>query len=108
MDCRQQIVDMMAEVADDVMKVFDFGAAKHPDSGDTPNFLTPSGSKCSLEVRGSGVLRHAARTFMHPERLDAESHLPELLHLMSSACILYIRWKRNITHPGDEHADKEK
>ena len=99
--CKQKIVDMMIEVASDTLKVFEFGAAKHPDSGDTPNFLTPKGSKCSLFERGSGVLRHGARTFMHPEVPDAESNLPELLHLMASCAILYIRHKRNIIHPED-------
>lgn len=101
-DCRQQIVDMMCEVVLDTMQVFDFGAKKHPDSGETPNFLTPEGNKCSLHERGSSVLRHAARTFMHPEMKDEESDLPELLHLLASASILYIRQKRNIVHPDDE------
>jgi len=98
---RQKIVNMLAEVMKDVMQVFDFGARKHPDSGDTPNFLEKNGNKCSLHERGSSVLRHAARTFEHPERLDEESNLSELLHLLSSASILYIRHKRNITHPID-------
>jgi len=92
---------MLEEVKQDTMKVFDFGAQKHPDSGDTPNFLTPEGNKCSKFVRGSGVLRHGARTFMHPEAVDEESNLPELLHLISSAAILYIRQKRNIVSPED-------
>lgn len=97
----QKIQDMLCEVARDVMKVFEFGANKHPDSGDTPNFLTPSGNKCSLQERGSGVLRHAARTFMNPGKLDDESGLSEYLHLLSSVSILYIRHKRKITHPLD-------
>jgi len=100
--CRDQIVFMLGEVLKDTMQVFDFGATKHPDSGDTPNFLTPKGSKCSLKERGSGVLRHGARTFMHPEAIDEESNLPELLHLLASASILYIRHKRNIQHPLDK------
>jgi hypothetical protein len=101
---RQKILDVVAEAAEDVMQVFDFGAAKHPDSGDTPNFLTPNGNKCSLKDRGSSILRHAARTFMDPGMLDEESNLPELLHLMSSIIILYIRHKRNIIHPKDEES----
>jgi len=92
---------MLEEVLKDTMQVFDFGATKHPDSGDMPNFLTPDGSKCSLKERGSGVLRHGARTFMQPEVLDSESNLPELLHLIASASTLYIRHKRNIQHPED-------
>ena len=100
-DCRQQIVDMLNEVVTDTMQVFDFGAQKHPDSGDTPNFLTPQGNKCSLQERGSSVLRHAARTFMHPEAIDEESGLPEYLHLMASVCIMYIRYKRKINHHAD-------
>lgn len=100
-ECRSQIIEMMCEVVNDTMQVFDFGAEKHPDSGDTPNFLTPNGSKCSKFERGSGILRHGARTFMHLEALDEESGLPEILHLISSACILYIREKRNIVHPDD-------
>lgn len=103
--CREQIIDMLMEVVLDVMQVFDFGAKKHPDSGDTPNFLTPEGNKCSLHVRGSSVLRHAARTFMDPKKLDDESGLNELLHLMSSVSILYIRQKRNIVHPDDQPRD---
>jgi hypothetical protein len=100
--CRQKIIHMLAEVMQDTLKVFDFGAAKHPDSGDTPNFLMKDGNRCSLKDRGSSVLRHAARTFEHPEALDEESNLPELLHLLSSASILYIRHKRNIIHTTDE------
>lgn len=99
--CRQQILEMLIEVLNDTMQVFDFGAQKHPDSGDTPNFLTPEGSKCSLHDRGSSILRHAARTFMSPDMKDKESGLPELLHLLSSVAVIYIRHKRNITHPGD-------
>ena len=101
MTCRDKILKMLEEVAADVMQVFDFGAQKHPDSGDEPNFLTPAGNKCSLKERGSGVLRHGARTFMNPGAIDEESNLPELLHLMSSVAILYIRHKRNIVHPDD-------
>lgn len=99
--CRQQIVDMLEEVALDTMQVFDFGAQKHPDSGDIPNFLIPEGNKCSLHERGSSVLRHAARTFMSPDMKDDESNLSELLHLITSASIIYIRHKRNINHPVD-------
>ena len=102
-ECRQQIIDMLEEIKTDVLQAFDFGAQKHPDSGTTPNFLTLEGNKCSLHERGSSVLRHAARTFMHPEAIDAESQLPELLHLMASCVILYIRQKRNIIHPEDAH-----
>ncbi len=99
--CRQKIVEMMCEVVEDTMQVFDFGAKKHPDSGDTPNFLTSEGNKCSLKDRGSSCLRHNARTFMYPEAIDEESGLPELLHLISSVAIMYIRHKRNIVHPED-------
>lgn len=101
--CRQKIIDMLGEVMLDTMQVFDFGAQKHPDSGDIPNFLTPNGNKCSLKDRGSSVLRHAARTFMNPSVKDEESGLNELLHLLCSASILYIRQKRNIVHPEDQH-----
>ncbi len=100
--CKQKIVDMLVEVMTDTRQVFEFGARKHPDSGDTPNFLLPEGNKCELNVRGSGVLRHAARTFMNPGKLDDESGLPEYLHLLASVAILYIRHKRNIVHPMDE------
>ena len=100
--CRQQILEMLTEVCDDAMQVFDFGARKHPDSGDIPNFLTKNGNKCELRERGSSILRHAARTFMHPDASDEESNLSEYLHLMASVAILYIRHKRGITHPSDE------
>lgn len=100
--CRQKIVEMLAETMYDTLKVFDFGAKKHPDSGDTPNFLTPAGNKCSKHERGSSILRHGARTFMRPELTDEESGLPELLHLLASVSIIYIRHKRNIVHPNDE------
>ncbi len=102
--CREKIFEMMAEVCSDVMQVFDFGASKHPDSGDTPNFLTSDGNKCSLRERGSSVLRHGARTFMNPSIVDEESGTKELLNLIASASILYIRQKRGIIHPEDEHA----
>ena len=104
--CRDQIIYMLREVLEDTMQVFDFGAAKHPDSGDTPNFLTPNGNNCSLRDRGSSVLRHTARTFMHPEVVDEESKLSEYLHLMASVVILYIRHKRNILHPEDVNKNK--
>ena len=96
--CRYKINQMLKEVMQDTMQVFDFGAKKHPDSGDTPNFLTPNGSKCSQFERGSGILRHGARTFMNPGRIDDESGLPEYLHLLASVAIMYIRHKRNIVH----------
>lgn len=100
--CKLQLLDAVHEVMNDVIQVFDFGAQKHPDSGDTPNFLTPAGNKCSLKERGSGALRHVARTFMRPEYLDEESGLPELLHAIASLSILYIRHKRGIVHPEDK------
>ena len=103
---RDKIVQMLEEVLNDTMQVFDFGAKKHPDSGDTPNFLTPEGNKCSLRERGSSVLRHSARTFMHPELKDEESGLLELLHLMASVSIIYIRQKRNIQHPLDAESEQ--
>lgn len=100
--CRQQILEMLTEIAIDAMQVFDFGARKHPDSGNTPNFLTPAGQKCEIKVRGSGVLRHAAQCFGKVDAVDDESKLPHILHLIASAAILYIRHKRNIVHPADE------
>lgn len=100
--CRDKILQMLTEVLDDAMQVFDFGAKKHPDSGDTPNFLEKNGNKCSKHDRGSSILRHGARTFMNPGMIDEESRLPELLHLLASASIMYIRHKRNIVHPMDE------
>ena len=98
--CRQQIVSMLEEVMTDVMKVFEFGSQKHPDSGDTPNFLMPEGNKCSLKVRGNSCLHHAADV-RSGEKADWESGLHPALHLIASAAILYIRQKRNIVHPND-------
>ena len=98
--CRQKILGMLAEVFNDTMQVFDFGAKKHPDSGDTPNFLTPNGNKCSLKVRGNSCLHHSADV-RAGETEDHESGLHPALHLISSAAILYIRQKRNIEHPDD-------
>jgi hypothetical protein len=100
--CRQKIMQMLIEVCYDTMQVFDFGKRKHPDSGDIPNFLMEDGNKCSLHDRGSSILRHAARTFMNPTMKDVESGLPELLHLMSSVAVMYIRTKRGIVHPQDD------
>ena len=105
--CRNKIAEMLMEVLYDTMQVFDFGAKKHPDSGDTPNFLEKKGNRCSKKDRGSSILRHSARTFMHPEALDEESGLPELLHLISSTAILYIREKRKIVHPEDIEDETE-
>lgn len=99
--CRAQIVQMLCEVLVDTMQVFDFGARKHPDSGDTPNFLTPEGNKCSLTVRGNSCLHHSA-DLRAGETKDWESGLSPALHLIASAAILYIRQKRNIIHPDDE------
>ena len=98
---RQQIIDALSEVLQDTMQVFDFGAKKHPDSGDTPNFLTPEGNKCSLEVRGNSCLHHSSDVRSGKKR-DKESGLHPALHLISSAAILYIRQKRNIIHPDDK------
>ena len=99
--CRHKIKTMLAEVMNDTLQVFDFGAKKHPDSGDTPNFLTPSGAKCEVKVRGSSILRHAAQCFGNIDARDDESNLPHILHLLASASILYIRNKRGIVHPMD-------
>jgi hypothetical protein len=99
--CRQQIVEMLMETIVDTMQVFDFGAKKHPDSGDVPNFLTPAGNKCSLEVRGNSCLHHSADVRAGKTQ-DNESGLHPALHLISSAAILYIRQKRKIVHPEDE------
>ncbi len=98
--CRQQIIDMLIEVCEDTMQVFDFGAKKHPDSGDIPNFLTPNGNKCSLTVRGNSCLHHAADVRADVQQ-DHESGLHPALHLIASAAILYIRQKRMIIHPED-------
>ena len=98
--CRQRILDMLDEVKEDVMQVFDFGARKHPDSGEIPNFLTPEGNKCSLTIRGNSCLHHSADVRANVQQ-DHESGLHPALHLISSAAILYIRHKRNIVHPED-------
>ena len=98
--CREQIEDILEEVLNDTLQVFDFGVNKHPDSGDTPNFMTPEGNKCSLKDRGSSCLRHSAELFTG-ETKDWESGLHPALHLISSAAILYIRHKRNLKHPED-------
>ena len=100
--CKIEVCDMLNEVFEDTMQVFDFGAQKHPDSGETPNFLTPDGNKCSLRVRGNSCLHHAADV-RAGEAHDYESGLHPALHLIASAAILYIRHKRNIVHPEDEH-----
>lgn len=100
--CREQIVQMLKEVLVDTMKVFDFGATKHPDSGEIPNFLTKEGNKCSLKDRGSSILRHSAQCFGNIGAKDHESNVQHILHLIASAAILYIRHKRNIVHPEDE------
>lgn len=99
--CREQIIEMLLETVVDTLQVFDFGARKHPDSGDTPNFLTPEGNKCSLTVRGNSCLHHSADVRANI-RADHESGLHPALHLISSAAILYIRQRRNIVHPDDE------
>ncbi len=101
--CRRKIKEMLAEVMNDTMQVFDFGARKHPDSGEIPNFLTKEGNKCELRARGSSILRHAAQSFGNPAALDDESNLQHLLHLIASSAIIYIRHKRNIVHPVDEN-----
>jgi len=95
------IEQMMSEVAEDTMKVFAFGAAKHPDSGDTPNFLTENGNKCSVKDRGSSCLRHSAE-LLTGRTEDEESGLHPALHLISSAAILYARHKRGIIHTQDK------
>lgn len=98
---RMVILAMLEEVLKDTMQVFDFGARKHPDSGHTPNFLTPEGNKCSLKVRGNSCLHHSSDV-RAGETEDHESKLHPALHLIASAAILYIRQKRNIVHPDDE------
>lgn len=96
------ILNMLLELVEDTMQVFEFGAKKHPDSAATPNFLTPNGNKCSQMIRGNSCLHHAADVRAGVKR-DHESGLHPALHLVSSAAILYIREKRNIVHPDDEH-----
>lgn len=103
--CRDKIVQMLQEVLNDTMQVFDFGAKKHPDSGDTPNFLTPEGNKCSRSVRGNSCLHHAADT-REGKTVDHESGLHPALHGIASLAIMYIRQKRGIVHSEDKHETK--
>lgn len=98
---KNMIKYMLEEIAEDTMQVFDFGASKHPDSGDIPNFLMPNGNKCDRVSRGSSCLRHAAEVY-GDSRADWESGIHPALHLIASAAIMYIRHKRNIIHPLDE------
>lgn len=99
--CKASIKQMLQEVMNDVLQVFEFGATKHPDSGSTPNFLTEEGNKCAHKDRGSSCLRHAAELYAGKQH-DDESNLHPALHLISSAAIMYIRQKRDIIHPGDK------
>lgn len=99
-ECRDKILSMLAEVISDTMQVFDFGNKKHPDGGDTPNFLLPEGNKCSMIVRGNSCLHHAADTRAGKQQ-DHESGLHPALHLIASSAIIYIRQKRGIIHPED-------
>jgi len=85
---KMEIVRALEEAMLDTLKVFEFGARKHPDSGDIPNFLTPNGNKCSLEVRGNSCLHHAA-DLRAGKTEDKESGLHPALHLISSAVILF-------------------
>ena len=94
------IRELLDETTDDVMKVFEFGATKHPPNGVKPNFLEFNGNKCSRRVRGSSCLRHAAELFSGVKE-DHESGLHPALHLMASAFILYIRDKNGIIHTDD-------
>lgn len=99
--CEKQIRDFLDEVLNDVFTVFEFGATKHPDSGDTPNFLTVNGNKCSHKQRHDSCFHHLASSFCHDTK-DPESGLNPLLHLIASAAILYIRQKHDIVHPEDK------
>ncbi len=98
---KTEIEEMLQEVMEDTMGVFEFGATKHPDSGSTPNFLTKNGNKCTHQVRHDSCFHHTAHSFAG-FREDEESGLHPLLHLVGSACILYIRQKRGIVHDEDE------
>lgn len=113
-NCRQQIVEMLAEVAVDTMQVFDFGARKHPDSGEMPNFLMSDGNKCDLKTRGKCTLGHVGAAHLNPGAVESgenESGLSHLLHAIADCAILYIRHKRNIQHPLDvengQHSNDE-
>lgn len=96
-----KLIRFMDEVFDDVMRVFAFGADKHPDSGDTPNFLMEDGNKCQHKVRHDSCFHHTAESFCG-SKADHESGLHPLLHLISSSAILYYRQKHGIVHPDDE------
>ena len=98
--CRETINQMLEEFKQDMMAVFEFGNRKHPDNGETPNFLMPEGNKCSLEARGNSCLHHASDTRAGKTE-DHESKLHPALHGGASFAILYIRHKRGIKHSDD-------
>ncbi len=81
---------------DDVYKVFEAGAAKHGDL----NFLEANGSRCSHKDMHDSMFHHLAQSYAG-NRLDKETQLDHLLHLITRGMIAYTRIQRGLEHKDD-------
>lgn len=82
---------------DDYKEILEHGAAKHGSN----NWLEPNGSKSSFKEMHDSMFHHLAESFAG-QRVDHESGLDPLLHLITRAQMMYTRLKRNIKHENDK------
>ena len=104
------------EEFEDYKKVLEMGANKHGAN----NWLEPNGAKSSFKQMHDSMFHHLARSFADSyywynletkqchsyegglTRIDEESDLDHLLHLICRAQMMYTRIKRNIRHEDDK------
>ena len=85
----------------DILKVLEFGIAKHGHS----NWLEPDGKKSSFKEMHESMGRHWAESqvqgYGNGGRGDKETGLDPLLHLAARSLMMYTRIKKGIVHPTD-------
>ena len=82
--------------------MLDFGAAKYSPNG----WLESNGKRTSFKEYHDSMFHHLAMSFAG-ERIDKESGLDHLLHVITNAQMLYTRLQRNIRNDKDEKPIKK-
>ena len=88
---------------EDYLKVLDFGASKYSPNG----WLEPNGARTSFKEYHDSIFHHLAKSFAG-QRLDDESGLDHLLHVITNAQMLYTRIHREIYNDKDVKEKVEK
>lgn len=82
---------------EEFLDVMMFGAEKYEMDG----WLKHDGKSSDHKSMHSSIMRHVALSFANV-RIDDESGLDHLLHVITRATMLYTRMKRGIVHPLDK------